>query len=60
MSADLRQRLDDLHAQKESAEATVQSEGAPLPDLMAEADERAACALVGDADLEDVEKAEAG
>ena len=27
MSADLRQRLDDLHAQKESAEATVQSEG---------------------------------
>lgn len=56
---ELLERLDDIHERKEEAQATIRVEGKPLSDLMAEADEMAARALVGDADPEAVEEAEA-
>lgn len=57
--SELLERLDGIHERKEQAQATIRAEGKPLSDLMAEADEVAARALVGDADEEEVEAAEA-
>lgn len=56
---ELLDRLDEIHERKNEAEATIRSEGKPLSDLMAEADEMAARALVGEVDEEEVEQAEA-
>ena len=55
----LLERLDAIHERKEEAKATIRAEGKPLPDLMAQADEMAARALVGDADDDEVDAAEA-
>lgn len=51
-------RLDALEEQKESAQAEAREAGRPLADLLAEADELAALALVGDADPEEADAAE--
>jgi hypothetical protein len=52
------ERLDALETRRQEAEATLHRESQPLADLMAEADELAALALVGDADDEAAEEAE--
>lgn len=52
-------RLEALQEQKESAQAEAREAGRPLADLLAEADELAARALVGDVDPDEADEAEA-
>ncbi len=56
--SELLERLDAIHKRKRQAKDTIRTEGEPLPDLMAEADEMAARALTGDAGEDEVEAAE--
>jgi len=51
-------RLEELHDQREQAEAKAREVRRPLADLMAEADELAARAMVGDVDPDEADAAE--